>query len=596
MHLEVERVYTLAHLAQPTKRVVRMTTFTPKIWHFLAFILSSTSIQAKRPEQTLKDLAQDYYELTIEIAQPYGYFNDFELPSHDKFIKNSPESLKHYRDTEDRIYEQLNKLKVENLEHNKAKIFYAKFVESLESSIDERVCKSELWNISHMFGAHTLLDFLVTVQPIKTPQNKLDTLKRWSEISSYYQQEIKNLNMGLAQGYSAPKRVVKRLISQLEKLTDFEINQHPFLELVKTSQDERFNHQFKELLKEDLIPSLKAFTAYLQNTYLTTARTALGLHAIPNGRACYIALYRRHTTLKRTPEKIFDIGYAEVDKNITSVITLGKELYGTSTFAEAVAKANQDKSQTFASSEQMHTYYLEVVKRSKSAMEGYFFNLPSIGLDVKAIPEYQQGSGRSAHYSQGSNQRSARFYYDPSTFPLENFGTGEIVTVHEGYPGHHMQVALVQDLEPFHAVESLFENSAFSEGWARYAESLAEEAGIYHSKSAKILRRTWPARGMVADTAMHLLGWSNQAVTKILSDSGKPFSKFPDVMMDRMAAMPAQLTAYDSGALEIFALRKEVKQALGDKFDIKQFHHLILKNGNVPLAVLRQEVMKSIDE
>jgi len=159
-----------------------------------------------------------------------------------------------------------------------------------------------------------------------------------------------------------------------------------------------------------------------------------------------------------------------------------------------------------------------------------------------------------------------------------------------------MQVALVQDLEPFHAVESLFENSAFSEGWARYAESLAEEAGIYHSKSAKILRRTWPARGMVADTAMHLLGWSNQAVTKILSDSGKPFSKFPDVMMDRMAAMPAQLTAYDSGALEIFALRKEVKQALGDKFDIKQFHHLILKNGNVPLAVLRQEVMKSIDE
>ena len=194
-----------------------------------------------------------------------------------------------------------------------------------------------------------------------------------------------------------------------------------------------------------------------------------------------------------------------------------------------------------------------------------------------------------------SSLRSASATPTYKSVPGVKVGSGEIVTVHEGYPGHHMQIALVQDIKPFHPVESLFDNSAYAEGWARYAESLAEEADIYQSKSAKILRRTWPARGMVADTAMHLLGWSNQAVAKILSDSGKSFSKAPDVMMDRMAAMPAQLTAYDSGALEIFALRKEVETAQGEQFDIKQFHALILKNGNVPMAVLREQVKKSLN-
>jgi uncharacterized protein (DUF885 family) len=557
-------------------------------------VLSLNCVQAKLPEQELSDLAQDYYNITIEIAQPYAYFNDFSLPSHEKFIKNTPKSLNKFRVSEDRILNQLYKIEITKLSNPKASIFYSKFVEKLESSKQERICRSELWNLSHMFGAHTLLDFLVKVQPIDTEKNKQDAIQRWSEVANYYEQEIKNLNQGLKLGYSAPKRVVKRLITQLKKLTAIDINQHPFLSLLEESSDKQFNEQFTKLLKQSLIPSITDFTNYLSSTYLPAARSELGLYAIPNGRACYMALYRGYTTLQRTPEQIFDIGYAEVDKNIASVIALGKKLYGTSTFTDAIEKANQDQSQMFASSDKMHAFFVKVVARSKLAMNDYFFTSPTIVLEVEPIPEYQQGSGRSAHYNQGSKDRTAKFHYDPSNFPLQNYGTAEIVTVHEGYPGHHMQIALVQDIKPFHPVESLFDNSAFAEGWARYAESLAEEANIYQSKSAKILRRTWPARGMVADTAMHLLGWSNQAVAKFLSDSGKSFSKAPDVMMDRMAAIPAQLTAYDSGALEIFALRKKVEAAQGENFDIKQFHALILKNGNVPLAVLRAQIKQAL--
>jgi uncharacterized protein (DUF885 family) len=134
-------------------------------------------------------------------------------------------------------------------------------------------------------------------------------------------------------------------------------------------------------------------------------------------------------------------------------------------------------------------------------------------------------------------------------------------------------------------------NSAYGEGWARYAEHLAEEAGLYRSKSARILRRTWPARGMVADPALHLLGWSNEQVVEFLAESGRPdIVGDPDALLDRMAALPAQLTSYDSGALEIFALREQMRESLGGAFDLRAFHRLVLMNGPVPLHYLRQQV------
>jgi len=560
----------------------------------LVLFFAQSNLLANSLEQKLTSLADDYYKLTLEHAQPTAYFYNFKLSRHQKFLTNTAESLQQLNNSEDDILKQLHQIDSSKLESEQAKIFYAKFKESLESSITERICKSELWDVSHMFGAHTMLDFLLSVQPLETEQNRNDALQRWREAADYYQQKITNLNLGLKLGYSAPKRVVKRLLTQLKNLTEIEIETHPFLKLSARTENAVFKKQYKQLLEQNLLPALKTFVSYLENDYLPAARSELGLHALPNGRACYMALYRHYTTLQYTPEQVHDIGTKAVNDNIKKVTALGKKLYGTSTFEGTVEKANQDKSQDFSSAEEMHNFFVDVVKRSKAVMPVYFYKMPEIEMVVEAIPEYQQGTGRSAHYNQGSETRAAEFRYDPTTYPMENHGSGEIVTVHEGYPGHHMQIALVQNMKPYHPVEVLFSNSAFAEGWARYSESLAEEAGIYQSKSAKITRRTWPARGMVADTGMHLLGWSNETVANYLAASGKSFAKAPDVMMDRMASIPAQLTAYDSGALEIFALRRKAEQALGDKFDIKEFHQQILKNGNVPMSVLREQVTNSI--
>jgi len=399
------------------------------------------------------------------------------------------------------------------------------------------------------------------------------------------------LKQGIQQGYSAPKRVVKRVIQQLEQIISIEFDKHPYLQLAKRSEDTVFKKQFSDLVKEKLLPAMKTYADYLKKEYLLKARSQLGISVLPNGRECYMALYREYTTLKRTPEQVYDLGLKTVKQNKTKVTKLGKSIYGTSSYAAAIESANKDLSQKFTSAKEMHNYFVRVVERSKKNTASYFKNMPMTELEVEAIPEYQRGTGQSAHYVPGNAKRSAKFAYDPVNFANENFGTAEIVTVHEGYPGHHQQIALVMEQKSFHPIEVVFSNDAYAEGWARYAEALAEEADIYQSKSAKILRRSWPARGMVADVALHVLQWPNEKVADYIKQSGNPsVSNDTDAMLDRMAVMPAQLTAYDSGALEIFSLREQYKKNRGDQYNIKEFHQLMLENGNVPMSVLKQQI------
>ncbi|BBM03154.1 DUF885 family protein [Microbulbifer sp. GL-2] len=558
--------------------------------------LEEPSVPAVNGSEVLHDLADEYSEAYLNSFQPYAYFGDIELDRHDLFLTNTPASFNALAQVEDRVLKALNKIDVKYLDSSQAKMFYFKFKERLESNVGLRSCQSELWSVDHMFGPHIILSFLADVQPVKTEQDRVDAIERWRLASAYYDQEIINLSHGLKRGYSAPKSVVERVIQQIDGLTQAHIDDHPFLGLAKKAENPEFEAAFKVVLSDQLIPSMKRYRDFLQAEYLPEARAELGIHAIPNGRECYMAQYRSYTTLQRTPEEVFELGLSTVNANRSEVVRLGRDLFQVDTYSEAVARASEDETQKFSNSDEMHQFYERLVDKSRDLTVDFFHEMPLIEMEVKAIPEHEWGSGRSAHYVPGTKERKARFGYDPTTYKDESYASAEKVTIHEGYPGHHMQIALVQEQEKFHKIEDALSNSAFAEGWGRYAEHLAEEAGMYQYGSTKILRRAWPARGMVADTAMHMLGWSDTEVAEFLRESGASFAKGPSTLMDRMAVMPAQLTSYDSGALEIFALRELMQSELEEGFDIKDFHEIVLRNGNVPMAVLNQQVREFIKE
>ncbi|MEE8371972.1 MAG: DUF885 family protein [Sphingomonadales bacterium] len=202
----------------------------------------------------------------------------------------------------------------------------------------------------------------------------------------------------------------------------------------------------------------------------------------------------------------------------------------------------------------------------------------------------------SARYESATRDRPGVFRFDPSTWKEETRGGAEIVSVHEGYPGHHLQISIAREATPLHPVSKLAFNSAYVEGWARYAEALAEELGIYSTDAALIERRSWPARGMITDPALHVLGWSDEEVKAVLIESGRFNEVTAERALDRISVLPAQLTSYDSGALELFALRKMAEEALGEEFDLKTFHGKVLEDGILPLWMLRQKIESWLKE
>ncbi|MFK7886567.1 MAG: DUF885 family protein [Gammaproteobacteria bacterium] len=178
----------------------------------------------------------------------------------------------------------------------------------------------------------------------------------------------------------------------------------------------------------------------------------------------------------------------------------------------------------------------------------------------------------------------------PQSCQESDWSHAEATAFHEAWPGHHLQVAYAQANGSKHPVTDIIWFSGPGEGWARYSEALAEEMGLYITTTGPIKRRAWPARGMVVDPGIHLFGWSREQAIEFMMASGRFPESMGDQMVDRIAILPGQLTAYDSGGLEIIALRREAEQVLGDDFDIREFHDRILENGSIPLPALRAHI------
>ncbi len=567
----------------------------------LVLVLSSWGAQGaensvKSADARLREVADTYLAAHLRTYPLVSYGRNIPQSRHDLFTTNAPASLRAFEALQDAALMNLGALDPKQLTQP-ARLFLASFAEALQAARQTRVCRSELWSVSHIFGMHARLQNLTNQQPVETAEQRRQALLRWSAAADYFDQEIVNLKKGLAQGYSVPKSVVNRVIAQLASLNAYETASHPYTALATRAKDAAFTGNFVHLLDTSLMPAMRRYEDFLRTHYVENARQSRAITALPRGRECYRALYRRYTTLERSGEEIHNIGLAAVARYETEVSALGKQLYGTSGFAETVAAANNSVQGSFSSADDYENYLRDVVARAAEKSKASVYRFTSIPMVVEPLAAFRQGKGVPAHYIAGTAKRPGRFVFDPASFAKVNRATAEILAVHEGYPGHHLPISLTQAGGGFHPLANLLTYSGYSEGWARYAETLAEELGIYQTDAAKVMRRSWPARGMVLDTGLHVLGWSKEDLVAFLDASGhKDFTRDPEAMLDRIAVLPAQLTAYDSGGLELFALREQLQAAMGASYDPRMFHAIVLDGGPVPLPLLRQMVENTIAE
>ncbi len=539
---------------------------------------------------TVMALADRYYADTLERTPEVAYFSGVELERHDGIEDNSPEARQATEAAVDDMLRQLESVDADSLAGRTEWITHAYLLQALRSSVARRVCRIDLWNVNQMGGWHSGYSQIAQLQPIGTPELRKQSIARWSRFAEYVDQEIEYLQQGLEQGYSAPQSVVQRVIDQVDGLLALDTEQSPFYSPAARDDDEAFATATRDVVAEQIYPALKRYRDFLADTYIKSARAELSVTANSDGLACYEASLRAYTTLDRSGKDVYELGKKTVVANKAKVIELGHAAYGLDDFKAIIDKAKADPSDRFESKEELLQFSRGVVNRAKAEMPSWVGNMPEQAVEVVPFPEHEEGTGRSAHYRPGTAERPGEYRIPLHQPEEQSRGNLEATAFHETWPGHHLQVAVGQAVGGLHPITQIIWFSGPGEGWARYSEALADEMGLYVTTTGPITRRSWPARGMVVDPGIHLFGWTREEAIEFMMESGRfPYVR-GDEMVDRIAILPGQLTAYDSGGLEILALRRQTEDAMGDDFDIREFHDRILENGTIPLVQLRAHI------
>ena len=565
---------------------------------------AETSVAAQPPEAIMADdpaaavsaIADKYYATTLERTPEVAYFSGVEIPRHDGMEDNSPAVRRSVEQEMDAMLAALEQIDATALNGKTAWITHAYLLQALRSAVALRVCRTELWNVNQMGGWHSGYSEVAQLQPVGSVEFREQSLTRWAKFAGYVDQEIENLKLGLELGYSAPKTVVQRVIDQVEGVLALEVEQSPFYSPAARDDDETFASETGIIVTNEIHPALKRYRDYLADTYLQAARSELTVTANPDGLACYEASLQSYTTLDRSGKDVYELGKVTVAANRESVIELGKASYGLDDFKAIIDRVKADPADRFSSKEELLQFSRDMVQKAESEMPKWVGNMPEQPVVVVPFEEHEEGTGRSAHYRPASADKPGE-YRIPLFEPEEQSrGGAEATAFHETWPGHHLQVAVGQSVESLHPVTQIIWFSGPGEGWARYSEALSEEMGLYATTTGPITRRAWPARGMVVDPGIHLFGWTREEAIEFMLESGRFPDTFGDEMVDRIAILPGQLTAYDSGGLEILALRKMAEDTMGDDFDIRQFHDRILENGTIPLIQLRAHIVAWIED
>ena len=508
----------------------------------------------------------------------------------DGFIDVSRRAIARDQATVDALLARLRAISPDEIADKGDRLDYYLAREMLEADKGLRVCRNELWSVSHMSGWPSAFPELIERQPVASAKDRADALARWGAFPNFIASDIANLKRGLARGYSAPRSVAVRTLAQVEGLITAKPEESPFYAPAAATRNRAFKARFAALVRGSITPAIKTYRDFLKTRYIPSARTSLSVLDLPNGRACYDAWLRNYTTLDRPGEAVAALGEKTVAANVADIRAIGQKLYGTDDYAAIMKRVKDDPSERFASKDEVVAFNREIEGRAEAATAGLVDVVPTQRLEVRAMTGGMEASGASSHYlPEPDPAKPALYSLQAGKLEDARRAVMAITAVHEGYPGHHLQFAYAARIEAS-PLSRLSSNSAYIEGWARYAERMADEIDLLATPQAKISRRAWPARGMVVDPGIHLGHWSREKAVAYLLSTGLRSETQAQEMVDRIAIIPGQLTAYDSGGLEIVALRDQARAALGARFDLKQFNAIVLGDGVVPLALLRHNV------
>jgi len=431
---------------------------------------------------------------------------------------------------------------------------------------------------------------------------------RLAGIPRLIDQTLVLLDSGARIGVTPPRVTLRGVPAQIEALVpDAPMRSAlllPFTHMPSTipsADRERLTAQAVKEYTELVRPAYRRLESYLATSYIPRARTTLGWSSLPDGRAWYAYHVKVETTTGRTPREIHDIGLAEVRRIRAQMDSAMRAAGYTGDFASFVAMLRTDPRFYMKDSASLVRAYREIAQRVDSQLPRLFAKLPRLPYEIAAVPSYAAPSQPTAYYESGSPDAHRAGVFYVNTYRLDTRPTWEMeaLAAHELLPGHHLQVALSQELDGVPEFRRYGGYTAYTEGWALYAEQLGGDLGLYrdpYSRFGQLSYEMWRAIRLVLDTGIHDEGWSReQAIEYFRANSAKSDQEIA-AEVDRYVVTPGQALAYKSGELEIAALRAEAEKKLGSRFDVRAFHTAVLAQGALPLDVLEARIHRWIAE
>ena len=436
-------------------------------------------------------------------------------------------------------------------------------------------------------------------------QDYLDWIARLGKLPNYIEQHITLAKLGIERNVTAPKILMERVARQIELQLVDEPTDSPFFNVFETipaNIEDRSEIREKaiQVISEDVIPAYYKFRDFFRDEYLPASRTTIGVSDLPNGKAWYENLARYHTSTELMPDEIHQIGLSEVKRIRTEMNKIIERVGWEGTFDEFLNFLRTDPQFYFETGEELLQAYLATSKKLDPKIVPLFKVLPRMPYGIKPIPIESAPDTTTAYYMRPSadGSRAGYYYvnlYKPEVRPKYEI---EVLSVHEAVPGHHLQIALAMEIENIPNFRKYSGYTAYVEGWGLYSESLGYDMGLYqdpYSEFGALTYDMWRAVRLVVDTGMHYKGWSREQAIEFFKENAAKTEQDIINEVDRYLIMPGQALAYKIGQLKIMELKKKSKESLGEKYDIKEFHHVILGEGALPLDILEEKVDQYIE-
>jgi uncharacterized protein (DUF885 family) len=439
-------------------------------------------------------------------------------------------------------------------------------------------------------------------QPFKTVQDYDNWLKRAAQIPVVFDQAIANSRVGMRNGVVQPRVLMLKVIPQLDALIKDRAEDTLFWRPITTLPDSfspaeknRLTADYRRLIEAQLMPAYRELRDFIANDYLPATRDTVGLDKLPNGEAWYANNVRETTTTDLTPAQIHQIGLDEVARIHGEIRKVMTEV-GYKGDMQAFFKFMADDPQfTFESEDALLAHYRSLEDKVNQKVPALFSLTPKASFEIRAVEPFRAQSASGGSYTRPSEDgtRPGIFYVNTYDLPSRQTWDAEDLFLHEAIPGHHFQLALQQELTDLPTFRRFGREIAFSEGWGLYAESLGRELGLYqdpYSYFGYLQNELWRAIRLVVDTGLHSKDWTREQVIAYMLENSATAETPAISEAERYMAIPAQALAYKMGELKIKELRARSEKALGDKFDIREFHAEVLKDGSVPLDVLEAKI------